>query len=243
MRHIAVDPLMPLVGKNRNEFFLIEYEHYIVNMAESLIQQSFYNKEYTLSRYPGMQRYWDMGGFGRYVATAKFTPLQILEVLNEKELSDEELQNDLRNWGKIDVLPYMTETVFLPFLDQISTEKFVRGIHIIKDGEMHRHEYDYLVQVVLPPVQGKDIQYFSGDTPSICKDFSYTTIMMNGIQKMRNLIESEPKKYQNTLFLVNPYFGEDDLCEDLIAQKYNIRIIEINYTGIDKLIHPLQPMG
>ena len=242
MEYIVVDPLHPIVGRNRNEFFLIEYDSFIVNMSESLIQQSLYHPDYTMKRYPGMKSYWNMNGFARYESTAKFTPFEILSVLNESGLLDNEIKKDIEMYQKSDVLPFITDTAFVYIIPTLQQTNFVKGIHIIKSGDILEHEYRFL-KSICPHAIDKDIQFFSGDVPSICNDFSYTSIFMNGVQNVRNLINTNPSKWQDTLFIVNRGFDETDLCEDLIERKYNIRIIDVNYTGIDKLLYANQPMG
>lgn len=242
MSYIIVDPLQPVSGKNRNESILVEYEGFVKNVTEALIEQMQMYGDEMGAKYPKIKDYWHMNAFPRYIATVNFTPFEFLTILNDNNHSEEEIKEDIQKVAGENVISVLTDTAIEWALERMQFADFTKEISFVKNGQVFKHEYDYLKRRfgINSKVQ---CNIYEGDVISLCDDFNYTTIMTNDSNTIRVLIEKDPEKYKQALFLSRKRFSNTDEMEDLQEKGYAVKLCEINFTGPDKITIYNQPKG
>ena len=172
------DFLLPVIGKNRNEILLIEYEGFLKNMTECLILQMKYKWDYYENRFPAIKDYFMMKPIPLYNSTELFSRRDILKVL-DSSIENNEIDEIIESCESIDVNEIRVDTMFEFALKELAMTDFVKEIHIVKANQFYPEELEYLMEVVFPSNIHSKINLYNGDIDEEIVSIHPTTIFSN----------------------------------------------------------------
>lgn len=222
-----LDLLRPVIGRNRKEIIIIQYEGFMQNIIEALILRLKHMRQILADKYPELSKYFDMNEHDLYDSTKNISNLDIfLRNINcDGILENEDIKNHCFD---IDINPIRMDTLFEIAISNIAAQDFVESIHIVKDKPYSQYDIQYMREVVFRTCKNK-ISYYEGDICEVCLDLSHilTSVFLNDPNSLFKIYGGIP---DNRKPLTMFFLRENELCDN-----YNFDILldnKINFTKI-----------
>lgn len=230
------DLLQPIKGDNRDEYFLVEYEGFIRNMAEGLIIAMNLIPGIYDEAYPELKNYMNKSPEELYNMTSPYGGEQMLYILSKKDIDTADL---LREYSKImedkDVCPLQKETLFAGALSMLSEEKFVKEINIIKTTNYMPNDIEYIDSLFNGTGYEKVKMYTGSSIQFYIENPNITTYALNNPSIITSLVENKEceEHLKNTFFLLRDSidtitmdpetellkYANQDFYEELLSSK------------------------
>lgn len=228
-----IDILRPINEDNRIERILVELDGYLTNRTEFFaiaIQAFEKNPVQGRRRYPKIHDFDTPNGDVLFESTARLTPKDLFYYL-DPEMTEEERDAEMRFFASYQgSLRSQRITSFYIALQGLVAAPFTKELAIIANrkisaDEMHLLYHDF----GMDHTNGIDkLKFYQGDITSILTEKDFTSIMMNDINELYQIVTSFPEeRLKNRMFFIRNYFSnmeEDAETPGALVFKYRKEI-------------------
>lgn len=222
-----VDLLRPIVGKNRKEVMVIQFEGFMQNIIETFVLKLKHMKCLLLSKYPKLSKYFDMDKYQLYDSTEFMydidTFLKDIGCNNSYEMED--LKKICVN---IDVNPVRIDTSFEVAISNIAVQDFISEIHIVKKEKYSQYEVQYMREVIFSSCRNK-MYYYEGNIHDVCIDISdkLTSIFLNSPNIAYDIFQNIGENKRCSIMF---FIRKNNLCSKYDFSKFDEN--KMNFTKI-----------
>lgn len=220
--------------KNRREILLVEYDGFIKNITEGILQYILSEPEEWDSKYPKLYDYEDLEFEEIYDQTFLYDPYVFLKSIADESLSDDQIFEDIEYLRSVSIIENQNITKFEFALYQLLQQKFVVKCFIIKGAPFYQNEKNY-IREKYSDVLSK-VTLVEGGILDIIKNEFATTIFINDMDMLFEFIVKNLSKeeLQNRVFIVmNNYFNtEYDEETGLLTYLYEEECDIVNNSGV-----------
>lgn len=215
-----VDILRPIIGKNRKEVLVVQFEGFMQNIIETFILKLKHIREIALHVYPKLSKYFNMDSYELYEVTMSMDFDNFFSDIGCGIIEDP--------CPNVDVNPIRMDTSFEIAISNLAAQDFIEEIHIVKNGAYSLYDIQYMREIIFPSCRDK-VNYYEGDIYDVCSDLSQitTSIFLNDPNCLYRIFQNIPEDRKS---LVMFFLRENSLCAN-----YNFDILKdnkINYTKI-----------
>lgn len=229
-----VDMLYPTgEGKNRDEYFLVQYDDIVISRVEQIFYALLQMPE-ERQKYPGLEAFGVIDPFQFYYDYAIMSPLQFLMKMDtEQKLQVEDYLETINKCLQMDTWRYCSKTMMLYALLQLSQTKFVKKIDFISQRLITHREFLHINSLI--PENHDKLGFLQGDILKLIEDRDYyTTIILDDIGILIELLKDTEKYHLNrTLLLLRNSLSSMEITkipgsdEDHYVEKYAQEIIDL----------------
>lgn len=137
------DLLFPVEEANRDEVLVVEFDGFIKNISEGILQTMMLNYATYIKRYPALEKFLDMTVDMRYEETALLNPAEFLTSLSNS-LTPMEIETDLNTIIPQINYSFQRMTIFEYALINLLEQKFVKKLYFIKPSIFSQNEVSYI---------------------------------------------------------------------------------------------------
>lgn len=261
-----MDILRPFYGKNRDEYILMEYEGFLINMTECMIRKmQSKNREYWISLFPDVESYFSLTSEQLYEATYFFSPDTFIRILGKfrENLPYDDYLKEINSYEIPIIDEIRCRTMYEYSIGRLIRESFVKQVILLARTALpSKRESEFLINSVIGKENFSKFHLLYAKTNNdvldifhdIKKEESPTTIFLNEIELMLLIYESYPK--DDRMFIIRKNFNNafiDPITNLPIAKQPSEYFLEkyqlkVGFTD-SKILHilnnlsELQPQG
>lgn len=198
----VLDVAHPMLDAGRDEVLLVTFDGFIKNTCEGLIRTMLRDSDDWLEKYPNLEAYAPFDQDVLYENSMIFTPMDLLYMLSDGNLSDEELESDLNEILPVILLENSKITSFEFALYTMMKKTFVKKVYLYRETTFFENEFDY-VEREFDEVIDK-IDWICGGILSVMEEIKPTTIFVADyevVKAMRDL--NQPNWDELMVLLLN----------------------------------------
>ncbi len=190
------DLLHPLSSNgNRIENILVEYDGFINSLSERLIRMGEIDNE-DLVPYPKLVELLKLSDNDVFNVANLYT----IEDINKLFLNNKYTSQDIDRLFNINIIEFQRRTLFEYSLYNLIQEKYIQSISIIKKEEFKEYEINSLIKLFGDNVD--KLILYTGDTYSLVKDKSFTTICLNSYDELLKIIDLYEYEKAKEIFFI-----------------------------------------
>lgn len=235
-----------LRNEDRNEIFLIEYDGFIKNKSEGLIQTMLKSKEKWIEKYPNLSQFEDMTREEIFEHTSILNPQPMMKWLSNNTLDDETIDEDILTIEEFIDVDEQCITLFEFALSQLLLEDMIEKCYILKSTKFYKNEINYIKEAYAQSLN--KIVLVNGGLLTLFENENPTTVFLNDTALLLGHIITEytDNQLRSKMFILrntneNLEFDEESnmftyLYTDVIKELNNRQVYGIGrmYTIIAK---------
>lgn len=220
--------------KNRKEVLVVEFDGFIKNISEGIIQYMMSEPEEWDEKYPKLYEFYDdLEFYVLYERTFLYDPFVVLRSISDDNVSDDTIFEDIEYLRQRAIIDNQCITKFEFALYRLLQEDFITKCYIIKGSQFYPNEKNYIYDMYDESID--KITLVEGGMLDIIRDGA-TTIFVNDMDMLFDFIVKELTKeeLQNKAFIVlNNYFNtEVDESSGLLKYLFEKECEIANNSGI-----------
>jgi len=222
-------PLFHLNKKDRKEILLVEYDGFIKNKTEGLVQTMLKDTDTWIDKYPHLELLQNTDKDDLFEITTLFQPIHFMRWLSDNKLTDDEIESDILQIEPNIDLYEQSITMFEYSLFRILSDDIVSKCFILKDKKFYNNEIEYLRESY--DESFSKITLVTGGLLSVFEKENPTTIFLNDTALLLGhiVVNYSDEQLKSKMFILRNTMENVEYSDDNIFHyKYNDVINKLN---------------
>jgi hypothetical protein len=214
---------LPIRGNNRDEYFLVEYEGFIRNLAEGMLYAIAADPEHFKSFGGNEERLrsmWHETKERVFLNTALYTPELLMDYLYPEVDDSDALIKEMLRLLAINQSQRQMDTIFSGGISVLANERFIRRIVVVNRFPFQPFQLDFL-ELIFSDQREKCI-FITGDPLEVYRSLSHiTTWCINSADDLVTVLKTSPEeRLRETFFMLRQTLANSTITgEELILHR------------------------